>query len=747
MPREQPPQPPARHEELGASRRVSVGQWLVFLMVVLFVGPLFISNLWGYLQTRRYLTESSERDLRTLAIDEAAETAAFVHTAAELVPSLISEAPSLLAQIPVALGADADADAARAALHDQLRIGVAGAHEIEELQVVSAAGTVLASSHRAAAPAPDLAAALCLQRGRTGEAVVGYSPEEGQPARILVAVPAGSGAVFCARFRLSAYQRLVAAFRRRSAAADLYLLDESQRVIASSSGAARDTSGERLPWLPRAGGHVEWTAHARGPTGAELVVAHAPVPEVGWGLVVTIPVEATLAELEALKQQALIMFASLLAVVALAVFLAWRTLVHPLRALSDASERIAGGQIGAQVTATGPREIADLTMAFNRMSLALRDSQQTLEDRIAARTRSLHDSEQFLELLVNSIDQRVVVTDRELRIVKANNAAVRMHGRPLLGELCYQAFEGRSSPCENCPAERAFRTGEPATAERSQHTATGQEPVAIETYPVRAEDGAVEQVIAISRVISKEKQLQAKLAFQEKMAAFGQLATGVAHELGNPLAAIDAQLQRAESDPKKAATSVPIVRKEVGRMSRLLRELVDFARRKRDEVRLASPNQAIEDVVKLMEHDPRARNVELVRALQPDLPGVRLVEDHLVQVLLNLGLNALDAIGQAAERATEGQAPPPRQLTFSTQMVEGEVQIQVSDTGAGIPPEVVSRIFEPFYTTKAPGRGTGLGLFVSKRIVDDMGGSLTMATTGPGGTTFAIRLPTAMGAR
>lgn len=729
---------PARSEPEG--RRVSVGQWLVFLMVVLFIGPLLISNLWGYLQTRRYLSESSERNLRGLAADEAAETAVYVRQATELVPALLARAPRLLELGELAHGPSEAAAEARAELRRQLSIGVTASPELEELQLVSGDGHVLASS-RHAAPIADLATALCLQRGRQAGAVVGFSPGQGVATQILVSTPARGGAVFCARFHLASYSRLVTAFRRRSAAADLYLLDESRRVIASSS-ALGGVAGARLSWLPQPAAAAPWSARATAPDGTAVVVAHSPVPLLGWGLVVTMPVAATLGELEALKSQAMVMVAILLAAVALAVFLAWRTLVRPLHALAGASERIADGAIGATVVAAGPREIADLTAAFNRMSLALRDSQQTLEDRIAERTRSLRDSEQFLELLLNSIDQRVVVTERDFRIVKANNAALRLHGRELVGEYCYAVFEGRSSPCEGCPAERSFQSGLPASAERSQHAVTGQEPVAIETYPVRSDSGAVEQVIAISRVVGKEKQLQAKLAFQEKLAAFGQLATGVAHELGNPLAAIDAQLQRAQSDPAKAATSVPIVRKEVARMSRLLRELVDFARRKRDEVRLTSPNQAIEDMVKLITHDPRARNVELVLELAPALPGVRLVEDHLVQVLLNLGLNSLDAIAQAQE-LPEAR---PGKLTFLTKVVDGAVEIQVRDTGVGVAPEVAARIFEPFYTTKAPGKGTGLGLFVSKRILDDLGGSLTLAETSSAGTTFVLRLPTGAGA-
>jgi signal transduction histidine kinase len=460
-----------------------------------------------------------------------------------------------------------------------------------------------------------------------------------------------------------------------------------------------------------------------------MIAAYSPVPGPGWGIVVALPVAATLADLEHLKWQALALAAMLILVVGLAMLLAWRTLVRPIRALAATSERIADGAIGSTVVLRGPREVAELATSFNRMSLALHESQQLLEERIASRTRELRESEQFLELLVNSVDQRVVVTDRDLVIVKSNTAAERMHGRVLLGEHCYRAFEGRDAPCDGCPVLRTFETGQPATAERSQLTTQGQEPVHMETYPVRDDRGAVGSVIAISRVVSQEKQLQAKLVFQERLAAFGQLAAGVAHELGNPLASIDSQLQRAEADPGRATQSVGIVRKEVSRMARMLRELVDFSRRKRDEVRLASLNQVVDDLVKLVEHDPRARNVTILRDFAEDLPGVRIVEDHLVQVLLNLALNALDALGQQGT------------LTFASRAEPGHVAIRVQDTGTGVPPGVAPHLFEPFYTTKAPGRGTGLGLFVSKRIVEDMGGSLALESTGVTGTTFVVRIP------
>jgi two-component system NtrC family sensor kinase len=169
-------------------------------------------------------------------------------------------------------------------------------------------------------------------------------------------------------------------------------------------------------------------------------------------------------------------------------------------------------------------------------------------------------------------------------------------------------------------------------------------------------------------------------------------------------------------------------------MHRMLRRLVNFTRRRRDEVMLASANQAVDDVAQLMEHDPRARQVSIDRQLAENLPGIRTKEDDLVQVLLNLGLNALDA--------TQGSGT----VRFETGLEDGHVTIRVRDTGSGIPEDARPNLFDPFFTTKGPGRGTGLGLFVSKGIVEAMGGTLELESTGPEGTTFRVRLAAATSA-
>jgi two-component system sensor kinase FixL len=161
----------------------------------------------------------------------------------------------------------------------------------------------------------------------------------------------------------------------------------------------------------------------------------------------------------------------------------------------------------------------------------------------------------------------------------------------------------------------------------------------------------------------------------------------------------------------------------------MLREIIDFARRRRDAVALVSVNQVIEDVTRIVKHDPRGHAVSIVHRLAADLPGIRTTEDQLFQVFLNLGLNALDAM------------PGGGTLEFESSFRGGWVAVRVKDTGCGIPDELRAHLFEPFFTNKPADRGSGLGLFTSKGIVEGVGGGITLERSDRRGTMFAVFLP------
>ena len=717
-----------------ARRRLSLGQWLFLLVSLFLVVPLCGSNFWGYYRARKYLTETSFRNVRNVAALEASEATQHVQHAEDLFGSAVSE-DRHLANLARSLER-ADAGALAQARDDlgALQRKLTALSEVEEIQIVSPTGTLLASTLDHRGSGTGVGGAACMPMSAGGPVIAGISNEGCETGVLFASAIEGDGdrlGTVCARLRFDFHEQLLRAHRERMTEGGLYLLDGRGDVVCDSSGDAHQAprrqlfgSGQVAPALDHS-----WQGESALNSGAQVLAAYAPIPALGWGVLVEEPVAIALASLRQLEGEAGVAAAALLLLLVVAAIFSWRTVVDPLQSLSRTAERMASGPTGETVMPGGSRETAELAESFNRMSLALWESQHSLEQRIAERTRELRESREFAGLLLNSIDHRVVVLDREYRVVEANAAALRMYGPDLVGTPCYRVFEGRSAPCEDCAAARTFATGRPASEERSENTGSGREAVEVETYPVVGAGGGINSVIEIARIVTTEKKVQMQMMHQQKMAAFGLLAAGMAHDIGNPLAAIESQLQLARQQPDRQGETLTVVSKEIARMSRMLRELIDFTRRRRDAVMLVSVNQVVEDVIRLLSHDPRARTVTVARRLAPKLPGIRTTEDHLFQVLLNLGLNSLDAMpgGGTLEIETSGRS--------------GWVVVRVCDTGRGIPSDVREHLFEPFFTTKASGRGTGLGLFVSQSIVESMGGDLTLEQTDDHGTVFAIFLP------
>lgn len=221
---------------------------------------------------------------------------------------------------------------------------------------------------------------------------------------------------------------------------------------------------------------------------------------------------------------------------------------------------------------------------------------------------------------------------------------------------------------------------------------------------------------------------QARIIHQEKMAAFGLLAAGIAHEVGNPLAALSSliqMLQRRGPDPY-TADKLELAGRQLSRIQRTIRELVDFSRPASTTfgpVRLA---EAVEEALGIAKYHQRTKQREIQTELPGDLPAVRAIRDHVIQVVLNLLLNAVDATSKGGRIIVRAR-------------VDGDqIELQVEDDGRGIAESDRPRMFQPYFTTKP--RGTGLGLYISRQIVEELGGSLTYQTETDVGTTFTIRL-------
>jgi signal transduction histidine kinase len=235
-----------------------------------------------------------------------------------------------------------------------------------------------------------------------------------------------------------------------------------------------------------------------------------------------------------------------------------------------------------------------------------------------------------------------------------------------------------------------------------------------------------------ARIADRTRELQeaqAHVLHQEKMAALGLLAAGIAHEVGNPLTSISSlvqMLQRRDAD-RYTHDKLALVNGQLQRIQTTLRELINFSRPASTERTLVSLREILEEALNVAKYYQRTRSRTIALEVPEDLPLLYGVRDQLMQVFLNLVLNAIDATGRGARIELRATAQ------------DGAVEVAVHDDGGGIPAEVQGRIFQPYFTTKK--HGTGLGLFVTRQLVADHGGSVDFHSQIGRGTTFSVRLP------
>ncbi len=228
------------------------------------------------------------------------------------------------------------------------------------------------------------------------------------------------------------------------------------------------------------------------------------------------------------------------------------------------------------------------------------------------------------------------------------------------------------------------------------------------------------------------RKAQFQILHQEKMASLGLMAAGIAHEIGNPLTSISSVIQlmkRRLKDPH-LQQDVEAIQENIRRISRIVRELVDFSRPTSEELQPTDVNRVIQSAVGIMRYDQRAKHIAFHVNLDPGLPPLTLVADQLQQVLINILVNALDAMESRG-----------KDLYVRSKRYDRRVVIEVEDTGIGIPGEALSKIFEPFFTTKDVGKGTGLGLTVSYGIIRKFKGDIEVQSRVNQGTIFRIILP------
>ncbi len=241
----------------------------------------------------------------------------------------------------------------------------------------------------------------------------------------------------------------------------------------------------------------------------------------------------------------------------------------------------------------------------------------------------------------------------------------------------------------------------------------------------------VHELTETNRALAEARE---SLLRSEKLATVGRLAAGLAHEVGNPLGAIAGYVELARArlppqPPPDLTDALTRIAAAAQRIDRTVRDLLDFARPATPSLAPIDLGTAIDASVRLASMQSRFKGVEVATELAPALPRIQADEHHLAQVLLNLLLNAGDAMGGAGRV----------RLVARREGAGARVLLEVEDTGPGVAPADLSRLFDPFFTTKEPGQGTGLGLAISHRIMESFGGDIAVRNGAAGGAVFTLR--------
>ncbi|MBX6422217.1 ATP-binding protein [Thermosulfurimonas sp. F29] len=373
------------------------------------------------------------------------------------------------------------------------------------------------------------------------------------------------------------------------------------------------------------------------------------------------------------------------------------------------------------------REAKDLRRTKRELEEAnrrLRELSQSLEEKVEERTLALALSEEKFRRLFESSGDAIFFCDPEGRLRDINPSGLALlgfaHKEEVLGKSLGEFFVFRED--WERYREELCREGRIHNFETEIRTRDGDRRfVIITSDSIDYAEGCRLGCQGIMKDLTAFKEMTRRMIHSEKMAAVGQLAAGIAHEINTPLGIIYGytQLLREELKEGPPAEDLKKIEEQVRVCQRLIADLLLFSRSSAGEKVPVSLNAIVRQVVEMLEPTYRKSGVRLEVHLAEDLPLISGEEGRLREVLLNLLINARDALEDAGE------------IHVWTRSDSAEVILEVGDTGCGVPAGIRDRIFEPFFTTKPPGKGTGLGLFVSYGIVRDHGGDIRVLSPPP----------------
>lgn len=384
---------------------------------------------------------------------------------------------------------------------------------------------------------------------------------------------------------------------------------------------------------------------------------------------------------------------------------------------------------------------------YNRKKV-LAGLNDSLEMQVAERTRELQISKEEWEKTFNAIPDIITLQDRKMRIVRANRAAFdyfEMQPEELLGTTCHSLFRGEAKPCGDCPGLLSF-------ADTCKHQGTIEHSslgkfFQVSSAPILDQDNKVQYIVNVAQDVTDRQSLEKELLQAQKMEAVGTLAGGIAHDFNNILAAILGYAQLIEREAEEGSATGKYVNRLLtagNRATELVKQILTFSRSNTQKKKPLRVDFIVQEAVKMLRSSLPA-NIEIQTAIDPDSGLVLADPTNIHQVVVNLCTNASHAIGKengTLEVSLSSVEIDSEQLVGKSEVEAGVfVVLTVKDDGKGMDEETLARVFEPYFTTKKQGEGSGLGLAVTHGIVEKCDGFITVGSYLGEGSVFHVFLP------
>lgn len=410
--------------------------------------------------------------------------------------------------------------------------------------------------------------------------------------------------------------------------------------------------------------------------------------------------------------------------------------------------------------------------------------------------KGLGASWSFLQSVLDGMPDLINIVDKDFQIIFVNEAAVTQARKPktqLIGKKCYKELWGRNDYCPGCVTGKTFETGLRHQSIDWETLSNGNRRcLERSTFPITDGNGEIICAVEMAKDITERKKLEeereeqrlelgkrirelrhayeeleflhSQLLQAEKMASLGQMASSLAHEIDSPLTVISGYCELLSHDFKddKSLSRLNTIAEQVARCQKTIRNMLDFSRKSKGEKKPHSIEAIINQTLSLMQYVMKARKIKVNKDLDKSIPNIFADANQLQQVFFNLLKNAVDAMPHGGEitittkyhnvaagfnlrNVTQAKACGYTVRNDEDKEISRKgsdwVEIAFQDTGIGISEENLKNIFKPFFTTKEPGKGTGLGLTICLDIIKNHGGTITAESAVGNGSKFVITLP------